>query len=112
MNKNILKSFAVKSRKELVEKVRIKAERKGITEDNIENLYVINHLGEIVGNKREKLLIKMIINKMESLNKNGEKGYEAVIEEIAYSWFNRFIVLRFMEVNKYIPETINLLNQE
>lgn len=105
MNKNILKSFAVKSRKELVEKVRIKAERKGITEDNIENLYVINHLGEIVGNKREKLLIKMIINKMESLNKNGEKGYEAVIEEIAYSWFNRFIVLRFMEVNKYIPET-------
>ncbi|UZQ50249.1 BREX-1 system adenine-specific DNA-methyltransferase PglX [Clostridium kluyveri] len=105
MNKNVLKNFAVKSRKELVEKVKIRAATKGIEKDYIENLHTIRGFEETICSEKEKLQIEMIINRIESLNKNGEKGYDIVIEEIAYSWFNRFIALRFMEVNKYIPET-------
>lgn len=105
MNKNILKNFAVKSRKELVEKVKIKAARKGIENSYIEDLYTIRGFGETICSEKEKLQREIIIDRIESLNKNGEKGYDIVIEEIAYSWFIRFIALRFMEVNKYIPKT-------
>ncbi|WP_368490525.1 BREX-1 system adenine-specific DNA-methyltransferase PglX [Clostridium sp. BJN0013] len=112
MNKNILKNFAVRSRKELVEKVKIKAAKQGIKKEHIENLDTIRHSEKIICSEREKLQREMIINRIETLNKNGDEGYNIVIEEIACSWFNRFIALRFMEVNKYIPETFIIKDNE
>ncbi|MFL0198249.1 BREX-1 system adenine-specific DNA-methyltransferase PglX [Clostridium sp. WILCCON 0269] len=108
MNKNVLRNFAAKSRRELFEKVKIKAIKQGIKKDYVENLnsagIYAKPLEKKMFSEEEKLQREIIINKMETLNKDGEEGYNTVIEEIACSWFNRFIALRFMEVNKYIPE--------
>lgn len=40
------------------------------------------------------------------------KGYEEVIEEVAYTWFNRFCALRFMEVNAYLPSYVRVFTDE
>ena len=48
-------------------------------------------------NKRNKLIKEI-----------NAKGFEQVIEEVAYTWFNRFIALRFMEVNNYLPNRIRI----
>ena len=46
-----------------------------------------------------------------SLKKQLEiKGYEQLIEEVAYTWFNRIIAIRYMEVNEYLPERVNVLS--
>ena len=41
-----------------------------------------------------------------------EKGYEYVIEEVAYTWFNRFAALRYMEVNNYLPTRVRVFTDE
>lgn len=38
------------------------------------------------------------------------KGYDQVVEEVAYTWFNRFIALRYMEVNNYLPSHIRVFS--
>jgi hypothetical protein len=46
-----------------------------------------------------------------SLKKQLEtKGYEQLIEEVAYIWFNRIIAIRYMELNEYLPERVNVLS--
>lgn len=39
-----------------------------------------------------------------------DKGYKQVMEEVAYTWFNRFSALRFMEVNGYLPSHVRVFN--
>ena len=41
-----------------------------------------------------------------------EKGYQQVMEEVAYTWFNRFSALRFMEVNGYLPSHVRVFTDE
>ena len=114
MNKNALKIFAINARKELIEKIQIKAMQYGIDKDNIKgskiqssDSVVINGkpLGKEEKHQREKLILKI-----KSINEAGEDGYNQVIEEVAYTWFNRFTALRFMEVNDYLPTRVRALS--
>lgn len=106
MDKNKIKSFAVWARRKMIESVTEKAERIGITKDKIEKVEVIQggfKLGEetfYLSSKHRDALIHQI----------GEKGFEEVMEEIAYTWFNRFMGLRYMEVNDYLPSGIRILS--
>lgn len=106
MDKNKIKSFAIWARRKMIESVTEKAERIGITKDKIEEVEVIQggfKLGEetfYLSSKDRDALIHQI----------DEKGFEEVMEEVAYTWFNRFMGLRYMEVNDYLPSGIRILS--
>ncbi|MEC1759881.1 BREX-1 system adenine-specific DNA-methyltransferase PglX [Schinkia azotoformans] len=108
MNKSALKTFATNARKELLKKVEAKAMKIGITEDNIKKADVESsdaifidgkQLSKEEKNQRDKLIAR--INQI---------GFKQVMEEVAYTWFNRFTALRFMEVNDYLPSGVRVLS--
>lgn len=116
MNKGKLEKFAVDSRQELIDKIKIKAMQYGIEEDKIKNSQAISSESVVINGKplsnEEKTQRKKLIEKIEFLNEKGENGYKQVIEEVAYTWFNRFTALRFMEVNNYLPTRVRALSSE
>lgn len=105
MNKTAIKNFAVWARRELIEKVSQKALQYGITEKKIEDADADTINGKLL-TPSEKTQRKALINKIKI------DGYQQTIEEISYTWFNRFIALRFMEVNDYLPEHIRVFTNE
>lgn len=105
MDKNAIKKFAVWARRELISRVSQKALQYGIAEDNIVPATAASVNGVVLSDeevKQRRALIEQI----------SSKGYEQVMEEVAYTWFNRFIALRFMEVNGYLPSHVRVFTDE
>ena len=98
MNKSSLKIFAIEARKELMEKMRIRLEILGISKNGIEKAKVIGKEVEVKGTLYPKESYDNLIRKYKQV------GYEELIEESAYTWFNRLTALAFMEANGYIEE--------
>ncbi|MFB4169022.1 BREX-1 system adenine-specific DNA-methyltransferase PglX [Virgibacillus sp. JSM 102003] len=108
MNKAELKKFAVEARRDLIDKVSLKAEQYGITEDNQEVDIEENYGQLIVNGKTFPIEMKHAVHTLQQrLNK---VGYDQLIEEVAYTWFNRIIAIRYMEVNNYLPDRVNVLS--
>lgn len=122
MNKTALKNFAMYSREKLIEDIKNKARLIGITEEGIDDpllestkdmkAFDIGEMdtykiaGEDVG-KYEKLIEELKKREEESDYKT---AYKTLIEEVAYTWFNRIIAIRFMEVNNYMPDRMRVLS--
>ena len=124
MNKTAIKNFAIWARNKLIADVSYDARLIGITEDGIAKPlpqsfggtqffdigtaepYSIS--GEAV-RQRDKL-IEVIQQKEQDTDY--KTAYQYVIEEVAYTWFNRLIAIRFMEVNDYLPSHIRVLSSE
>lgn len=124
MNKTAIKNFAIWARNKLIADVSYDARLIGITEDGIAKPlpqsfggtqffdigtaepYSIS--GEAV-RQRDKLI--EVIQQKEK-DTDYETAYQYVIEEVAYTWFNRLIAIRFMEVNDYLPSHIRVLSSE
>ncbi|KXS37151.1 MAG: type I restriction-modification system methyltransferase subunit [Candidatus Frackibacter sp. T328-2] len=108
MDKTTIKNFAVKARNKLIEQVKQRAFYIGIKEDEIvqprEESSDSITIGERILNKKEVEQRKELIQQIE------EKGYEQVMDEVAYTWFNRFVALRYMEVNDYLPTGVRVLS--
>ena len=105
MNKNAIKKFATEARRELISRVSQRALKYGISEKEVGNPNddsVNGHLLSSTEKKQRAALIEQI----------QEKGYEQVMEEVAYTWFNRFSALRFMEVNAYLPSRVRVFTDE
>ena len=105
MDKNAVKKYAVWARRELIERVSQRALVYGITakdagDPNAES--VNGHLLSQAEKRQRQALIRNIKT----------KGYEQVMEEVAYTWFNRFAALRFMEVNGYLPSHIRVFTND
>ena len=98
MNKSSLKIFAIEARKELMEKMKTRLEILGITKNGIEKAKVIGKEVEVKGTLYPKESYDSLIRKYKQV------GYEELIEESAYTWFNRLTALAFMEANGYIEE--------
>ena len=98
MNKSSLKIFAIDARKELMKKMRTRLEILGITKNGIEKAKVIGKEVEVKGTLYPKESYDSLIRKYKQV------GYEELIEESAYTWFNRLTALAFMEANGYIDE--------
>ena len=98
MNKSSLKIFAIETRKELMEKMRTRLEILGISKNGIEKAKVIGKEVEVKGTLYPKESYDSLIRKYKQV------GYEELIEESAYTWFNRLTALAFMEANGYIEE--------
>lgn len=105
MDKNAIKKFAVWARTELIARVSLKGVEYGITEDNIEDANADSVGGKVltVDEKKQRQALIVEIN---------DKGYKQVMEEVAYTWFNRFSALRFMEVNGYLPSHVRVFTDE
>ena len=98
MNKSNLKIFAIEARNELMEKMRTRLDILGITKKGIEKAKVVGREVEINGSLYPKESYNSLVRKYKQI------GYEELIEESAYTWFNRLTALAFMEANEYIDE--------
>ena len=98
MNKTSLKLFAVEARNELMEKMRTRLDILGITKNGIEKAKVVGREVEINGSLYPKESYNSLVRKYKQI------GYEELVEESAYTWFNRLTALAFMEANEYIDE--------
>lgn len=110
MDKNKIKSFAIWARRNLIAAVSEKANRIGITENSIEEAIVVQGGFQLKGKEEIFPLSKRDRDALVSQVK--EKGFEQVMEEVAYTWFNRFMGIRYMEVNDYLPSGIRILSSE
>lgn len=124
MNKTAIKNFAVWARRKLISEITYKAGLIGISEkgildplststDNIQFFDIgTGKPTEIVDAeiKQRDALIKRI--KEKESTSDYQTAFQLVIEEVAYTWFNRLIAIRFMEVNDYLPSGIRVLSSE
>lgn len=108
MNKSALRTFATNARKELLKKIEAKAMKIGITEDNIKKAEIESSDAIFIDGKQlskeEKIQRDKLIARINQI------GFKQVMEEVAYTWFNRFTALRFMEVNDYLPTGVRVLS--
>lgn len=105
MNKTAIKNYAIWARVNLIEAAKQKAFEYEITE-NGEMKTGIDSVGGRLLSKAEKEQRNTLIAQIR------QKGFNQVMEEVAYTWFNRFIALRFMEVNGYLPSKVRIFTDE
>ena len=125
MNKTAIRKFAEWAREKLIDDIKYKAGTVGITEKGIAEklpqstrdtyFYDVGtkDYAKISGIeiKQRDALVKAIQTKERSY-KSYQEAFENVIEEVAYTWFNRLIAIRFMEVNDYLPSGVRVLSSE
>ena len=105
MDKNAIKKYAVWARRELISRVSQRAALYEFTDKGYGDASADSVLGRVMS-AEEKRQRQALIAQIR------EKGYEQVMEEIAYTWFNRFIALRFMEVNGYLPSRVRVFTDD
>ncbi|QRN85657.1 BREX-1 system adenine-specific DNA-methyltransferase PglX [Clostridia bacterium] len=122
MNKTAIKNFAIWARRKLISDITYKAgllgiNEKGISEplaistDNIQFFDIGTGKPTEIANdeiKQRKALVTRIKEKESS--SDYKTAYQYVVEEVAYTWFNRLIAIRFMEVNDYLPSRVRVLS--
>ena len=116
MNKNAIKKFAIDARNKLIASVTDKAGMLGITPDNCSEaitkgadfeVYKTAAGTEVTLNKKQCGQRRKLVDQIQA------RGFEAVVEEVAYTWFNRICAIRFMEVNDYMyPVRVRVLSSE
>ena len=103
MNKTAIKNFAIWARNELIAQVSQRAYQYGITKEGCGEANAVTVGGRALTGDEQK-------QRKELVDQIRSKGYTQVMEEVAYTWFNRFIALRFMEVNNYLPSHIRVFS--
>ena len=125
MNKTAIKNFAVWARQKFISDITYKAGMLGITEDGIADklphstsdleFYDIGtkDYAEVSGKEiKQRNALVNAIRKKEKENGDYKSAFGYVVEEVAYTWFNRLIAIRFMEVNDYLPSGVRVLSSE
>lgn len=105
MNKTAIKNYATWARTELIKKIAQKAYQFEVTETSLPEYNTDSVHGNLLSNEQKQQLNELIIQVK-------KHGYMHVIEEVAYTWFNRFIALRYMEVNNYLPQRVRVFTNE
>ena len=124
MNKTAIKNFAIWARNKLIADIQYRAGLMGITAEGIKNalsqstpnmeFYDIGTAqpysitGEAI--RQRQMLVETIRQK--EADSDYPTAYKYILEEVAYTWFNRLIAIRFMEVNDYLPSHIRVLSSE
>ena len=103
MNKNAIQKFAIWARNELIAQVSQRAYQYGIDESGFGDASADTLNGRLLTAEEQS-------QRQELIKQIKEKGYQQVMEEVAYTWFNRFIALRFMEVNGFLPSHIRVFS--
>ena len=103
MNKHAIQKYAVWARNELIQQVKQRAYQYGISDKGYgdENAAVVS--GRVLSAEERQQRIAFV-------SKIKKQGFQEAIEDVAYTWFNRFVALRFMEVNNYLPSHIRVFS--
>lgn len=124
MNKTAIKNFAIWARNRLIADIKYRAGLMGITENGIANalpqsgsateFYDIGTAEPYAINGEEIKQRRALVNVIRAKEKDSDYAvaYKYIIEEVAYTWFNRLIAVRFMEVNDYLPSHMRALSSE
>ena len=106
MDKAVLKNFAIESRKDLMEKIDRKINLFYVDEDLKKD-----NRGDVIVLSNDKHSLTLTrdedLNRDKLIKRIVEIGYKQVVEEAAYTWFNRIIAIRFMELHDFLPLGIN-----
>lgn len=115
MNKTAIKKFAIDARRKLIASVTDKAGMLGITDKGCSNpisegadfkVYKTAAGTEVTLNRKQCEQRDKLETQIDA------RGFEAIVEEVAYTWFNRICAIRFMEVNDYLPTRVRVLSSE
>ncbi len=116
MDKKALKTFSIEARKNLIENTIYKLSLIGITKENPHGEPISKSKGIEVYKVSEfnnyTIYDDDIIKRKNLIKEIDSKGFDNVVEEVAYTWFNRIIAIRFMEVNNYLPTKTRVLSSE
>ena len=124
MNKTTIKNFAVWARRKLISDITYKAGMLGVTEKGITQpmqqstsdlqFYDIGTKDYVEVSGVEIIQRKALVSAIREKEKTADyqTAFRSVIEEVAYTWFNRLIAIRFMEVNDYLPSHMRVLSSE
>ncbi|MBC1753783.1 BREX-1 system adenine-specific DNA-methyltransferase PglX [Listeria seeligeri] len=104
MDKKAIRKFAIEARRKLIEGVSNQAYKLGIKESKIDSFKAYEGKVMINGEVYDATLYKQLLRRVAT------EGYKETIEKIAYTWFNRFIALRYMEVNNFLPSKISIFS--
>ncbi|EPC85002.1 hypothetical protein Lpp124_12947, partial [Lacticaseibacillus paracasei subsp. paracasei CNCM I-4649] len=121
MDKKAIKTFAIQARRSLIESIKLKLENLGITRDGVaektpQSTNEIEYYGDkglsITGQDIRRR--RELVARLKGMAKQEEwsDALTDLIEEVAYTWFNRIIAIRFMEVNEYLPSGVRVLSSE
>lgn len=124
MNKTAIKTFSTWARNKLIDDIRYRAGLLGITADGIKmalpqsagdtEFYDIGtakpySISGVAVRQRQKLVEAI---RMKEQSSDYQTAYQYIVEEVAYTWFNRLIAIRFMEVNDYLPSHVRVLSSD
>ncbi|WP_420329156.1 BREX-1 system adenine-specific DNA-methyltransferase PglX [Lactiplantibacillus plantarum] len=122
MDKKKINDFAVKARRELIESVELKLTQVGITSDGVKEklptstaeiaFYVPNDTEGVSGRDTSRRVSLVQRLQTAAAKDDWHTAYDNLVEEASYTWFNRIIALRFMEVNHYLPSRVAVLSSE
>lgn len=124
MNKTAIKNFAVWARRKLISEITYKAGLLGVTEtgaaeplpQSTKDLQFFDigtkTYAEVQGAEiaQRNALVAAIRDKAREVDY--KTAFQNVVEEVAYTWFNRMIAIRFMEINDYLPSRVRVLSSE
>lgn len=115
MDKQKLKTFAIESRRKLIEDVTYQANLLGVNADGISEPFETAdgmQAFDIGAGKPYKIYDEDIKRRESLINEVTDKGFDNVMEEVAYTWFNRIIAIRYMELHNYLPTHVRVLSSE
>ena len=124
MNKATIKNFAIWARQKLISDITYKAGMLGVTEKGVAQpmqqstsdlqFFDIGTKDYVEISGAEIMQRKALVSAIREKEKTTDYqiAFRSVIEEVAYTWFNRLIAIRFMEVNDYLPAHIRVLSSE
>jgi hypothetical protein len=107
MDRNKLKSYAPAARRDFIKAVSEKANLLGLSEKKIEPAILNGDVAVIMGKTYPKYVYD---SRLKLVSKIEKEGFDRVIERIAYTWFNRFLALRFMEIHSYLGHGYRVLS--
>ena len=123
MDKNKIKKYAINARTELINAIKVKLATLGIDENEIQDKLSIStpdkeyYVDDNEANALTGAQIGWRKDIIAELNRYGyqedsKTAYKDFVEEVAYTWFNRIIAIRFMEINNYLPSRVRVLSSE
>lgn len=107
MNKNKIKEYAPKARRELIEAVAAKAQILGLSDKKIEPVEVKGDLAIIAGRPFPRQIAPLRRNLEQAVRR---EGFDQLVERIAFTWFNRFTALRYMELHGFLDHGYRVLS--
>ena len=105
MNDNAIKNYAMWARRELISEVAKKCAFWGISDGDCPSAAADSIDGRVLTSIEKR-------QRAELLGQVKARGFEQFVETAAYTWFNRILAIRFMEVNDRLPSHVRVLSAQ